>query len=389
VPTADLRMPPVTNVPDVVAAKAEEYAGGAKTSIQQLRNIERSLKTIGYLSHGLASDPVSSRAGEGADRISELFTKEPMVGDEEQYASAFALMADHFGYPARVVMGFAPKVADGQKSVTVTGKDVTAWVEVAFAGVGWVPFNPTPTKTDAPKEQTTKPKIEPQPQVRQPPSTNQKQDEVLTPVKISDKNPKDKAPAFALPLWASITGGIVLLLVLAYLLPFLVIGAVKRRRRARRRNGGAGDRQAAGAWDELQDRYGELGIAVPARATRVQAATAIGAQAADEGLALPEAGLVPLATRVDTAVFAGGDVPDDTVAALWQATDAATAASLTSAGRLRRTLAAFRLRRASASPPSPSRSAALRNSGGRGTGGAGDAGVSSIRPSSPAGTTTS
>ena len=389
VPTADLRMPPVTNVPDVVAAKAEEYAGGAKTSIQQLRNIERSLKTIGYLSHGLASDPVSSRAGEGADRMSELFTKEPMVGDEEQYASAFALMADHFGYPARVVMGFAPKVADGQKSVTVTGKDVTAWVEVAFAGVGWVPFNPTPTKTDAPKEQTTKPKIEPQPQVRQPPSTNQKQDEVLTPVKISDKNPKDKAPAFVLPLWASIIGGILLVLLLAYFLPYLVIAAIKRRRRARRRGDGTGDRQAAGAWDELQDRFGELGIAVPPRATRIQAAAAIGAQAADEGLALPDDGLVPLATRVDTAVFAGGDVPDETVADLWQATDAASEASRASAGRLRRTIAAFRLRRATASPPSPPRDSGLRNSGGRGARGTGGGGVSSIRPSSPAGPTPS
>ncbi|WP_431247228.1 hypothetical protein [Leifsonia xyli] len=63
VPPAKLTLPTVTNVPDVVSAKAEEYAGSADTAIQKLRNIERSLKSLGFLSHGRASDPVPSRAG--------------------------------------------------------------------------------------------------------------------------------------------------------------------------------------------------------------------------------------------------------------------------------------------------------------------------------------
>jgi 8-oxo-dGTP pyrophosphatase MutT (NUDIX family) len=87
-----------------------------------------------------------------------------MIGDEEQYASAFALMARSLGYPARVVMGFAPEVPDGGGTVTVTGDDVTAWVEVAFDGVGWVPFAPTPDETDIPQDQVPKPQSEPQPQ---------------------------------------------------------------------------------------------------------------------------------------------------------------------------------------------------------------------------------
>jgi transglutaminase-like putative cysteine protease len=347
VPVARLQMPPVSNVPDVVSAKAEEYAGSAKSAIQQLRNIERSLKTVGYLSHGLASDPVPSRAGEGADRMAELFSKEPMVGDQEQYASAFALMARHLGYPVRVVMGFAPKVKKGDTVVTVKGSDVTAWDEIAFEGVGWVPFYPTPTKTDAPKEQTTKPKLEPQPQVRQPPRSNQKQDELLTPVKISDKNPKDKKKGFEVPVWAYWVAGVVGIPLAAYFIPFLIIAGLKRARRRRRLRTGAPHLRAAGAWDELADEYGELGMEIPGRSTRIQTALSIDAQAAEQGLALPENGLQPLAAHVDAAVFSGAEVDEQTAYELWQQADAATAASRTSAGWLRRRIASFRFRRRS------------------------------------------
>ncbi len=345
VPAAKLQLPPVTKIPDVVSSKAIEYSGTAKTTIQQLRNIERSLKTIGYLSHGLASDPVPSRAGEGADRMTELFSKEPMVGDEEQYSSAFALMARSLGYPVRVVMGFAPKVAKGQSVVSVTGKDVTAWDEVAFKGVGWVPFYPTPTKTDAPQEQTTRPKIEPQPQVRQPPTSNQKQDELLTPVKISNKNPHDKKPGFSLPGWAYIVLGVIGIPLLAYFIPFLIIAAIKRRRRRRRLNEGSNDLRVAGSWDELADRYAELGLELPTRATRRQVATAIETGARSEGLVVPDGGFLPLAETVDTAVFSAAAISDEQVVAAWEASDSATAASLESAGWLRRRIASFRLNR--------------------------------------------
>ncbi len=347
IPAAQLHLPPVSKTPDVVGTKAVEYAGTAKTTIQQLRNIERSLKSIGYLSHGLASDPVPSRAGEGADRMTELFTKEPMVGDEEQYSSAFALMARSLGYPVRVVMGFAPKIAKGQKVVSVTGKDVTAWDEVAFAGIGWVPFYPTPTKTDAPQEQTTKPKIEPQPQVRQPPASNQKQDELLTPVKISNKNPRAKQPGFSVPAWAYILAGVLGIPLLAYCVPYLIIAAIKRRRRRRRLTAGSNDLRVAGSFDELTDRYAELGLEIPPRATRQQVASAIEEQGRSEGLALPEGGFVPLANSVDTAVFSSADVGEEWVNAAWEACDSATAASLASAGWLRRRIASFRLSRRS------------------------------------------
>ncbi|WP_431276955.1 transglutaminase-like domain-containing protein [Leifsonia poae] len=341
---AKLTLPPVTNVPDVVSAKAEEYAGTATTAIQKLRNIERSLKTFGYLSHGRASDPVPSRAGEGADRMTDLFAQEPMVGDQEQYASAFALMARRLGYPTRVVMGFAPKVAAGQ-TTTVTGNDVTAWDEVAFDGVGWVPFFPTPTKTDAPKNQTTKPKLEPQPQVRQPPPDNPKPQELLTPVKTKDNDRKEAQSAFALPAWAWVVAGVIGIPLILYFVPLLIIGALKRRRRRIRETQGPPDRRAAGAWDELTDGYAELGLTMPRNATRLQAASALEAQSTAQNLQVPDGGLRPLAGQVDAAVFDGSVVSDERVHETWHAADAALAAATASAGRLRARLAAFRYRR--------------------------------------------
>ncbi|QIZ98507.1 transglutaminase-like domain-containing protein [Leifsonia sp. PS1209] len=342
---ARLELPPVTNVPDIVSAKAEEYAGSATTAIQKLRNLERSLKTLGYLSHGRASDPVPSRAGEGADRMTDLFAKSPMVGDQEQYSSAFALMARRLGYPTRVVMGFAPKVVDG-KPTTVTGNDVTAWDEVAFDGVGWVPFFPTPTKTDAPKNQTTKPKLEPQPQVRQPPPADPKAQDLLTPVKTKDNERKKSATGFAIPAWAWVVGGIVVIPLVLYFVPLLIVAALKRRRRRRRLTTGPPDRRAAGAWDELADGYDELGLSVPRNATRLQAAAALEAQSGEQNLRVPQGGLATLARDVDAAVFDGSEVSTDRVDAVWRASDAAIGDARSSAGGLRSRLAAFRYRRA-------------------------------------------
>lgn len=349
VPVAQLDLPVVENLPDVVAAKAEEYAGDATSPVEQLRAIERGLKTNGFLSHGLASDAVPSRAGHGADRLIELFTRTQMVGDEEQYAAAMALMVRHLGYPARVVMGYAPEVAEGDDEVEVVGSDVTAWVEVPFEGVGWVSFRPTPDNIDVPQEQTPKPKSEPQPQVRQPPRAEQAEDELLTTVEIDDTDDDDRDRPFQLPAWAWIVIASVGIPAAAMLLPMLFVALAKRRRRRVRRRGAA-DRQAAGAWEELVDRYAELGFEPPERASRLHTARELERQLDEQGLGsvrLADDGvrLASLAATVDRDVFGGADVEGGAVERRWSEADAAAAAVSAAAGRLRRLVARYRLRR--------------------------------------------
>ncbi|GAB3802367.1 transglutaminase-like domain-containing protein [Humibacter antri] len=359
VPVAKLAMPSITNVPDVIATKAEQYSGGSASAIQKLRNIERSLKKLGYLSHGRASDPVPSRAGEGADRMNDLLQKTPMVGDQEQYTSAFALMARHLGYPVRIVMGFKSH-SDGKGTVTFTGNDVTAWDEVAFQGVGWVPFFPTPTKTDAPKDQTVKPKLQPQPQVRQPPNTPPKADDLLTPVKTKDNKPPQDKHAFVLPAWAYYIVGSLLLVALAIFVPMLIIAALKNRRRLRRARG-PGDRRAAGAWDELVDGFGELGFSVPRVATRCQTAASLQAQSVQQGIPLEAGALSGLAADADAAVFDGTDVSEERSTLLWHGVEQTLASVYESAGWLRRRLASYRFfRRRTSSRSGAARSRAMR-----------------------------
>ncbi|TFD55279.1 transglutaminase domain-containing protein [Cryobacterium frigoriphilum] len=352
VPVAQLTLPTVQNIPDVVVAKADEFVGTTETPIDQLRAIEQALKTQGFLSHGLASDGAPSRAGHGADRIDELFTRSQMLGDQEQYASAMALMARSLNYPARVVMGFAPEVPEGADSVEITGTNVTAWVEVAFEGIGWIPFFPTPDQTDVPQDQTPKPKTEPQPQVRQPPRADNEADDLLTAVEIDDSTEDEQDRDFELPAWAWAVifgAGIPLL---AFFGPLLVIAALKARRRRRRRNRGAGDLRVAGAWEELTDGYGELGFDVPTRSSRRQVAEQLEAQqleaqqreAQQPDTAQQPSSLVTLARSVDRAVFNGQPVDDAAVTRHWSEALASLGAVRASAGWARRLIARFRIR---------------------------------------------
>ena len=312
VPVARVELAPVSTVPEIVAAKAVEFAGDAASPIERLRAIELTLQSTGYFSRGTASDTAPSVAGHGADRMSDLFTRDAMVGDEEQYASAFALMARSMNYPARVVMGFAPEVRDGDTAVDVTGHDVTAWVEVAFEGVGWIPFYPTPDQTDVPQDENPKPKTEPQPQVRQPPRSSSEQDDLVTAVEIDDGDSGDDG--FKLPGWLLPAALGVLIPSALVFGPILVIGGIKASRARRRRLAAEPHEAVRGAWDELVDRYSELGLAVPVNATRRRTALVLAGQ-----VEVP--GLEPAAYRADAAVFGDMTVPDTVVVTAWDETD--------------------------------------------------------------------
>lgn len=334
---ANLTLPPVVDNPDVTTAKAQEFAGGATSPAAILEAIRLNLAESGYLSHGLASDAVPSRAGHGADRIDDLLSRNQMIGDEEQYASAFALMATTYGYPSRVVMGFKPEVAEGQ-AVEVTGADVTAWAEVAFDDLGWVAFDPTPDETDIPQDQTPKPQIEPQPQVRQPPRAESDPDDLLTPVELDTDDTDDETP-FVLPGWVIVLGLSILIPAAIVLLPLLVVGLLKSRRARRRRSSGPGHDRVAGAWDEMLDRVRELGYRVPPRTTRVLVADDLGGTFGDV------APLRALATRTDEAVFSGREIDEGRSEQVWTEAMGAVALAEAAATRARRITARYRLAR--------------------------------------------
>lgn len=338
----DLDLPEPQAVPDAVVAAASDAVRDAETPVEVARALERTLSENGFFSHGRTDQgDYPSLSGHGADRVATLLDGELMVGDDEQYASAMALMARELGLPARVVMGFvpgadedgaagadeAPAVDPGDPGdpVVVTGADVHAWVEIAFTGHGWVPFDPTPPESQTPQDETETSQADPEPQVAQPPPPAP---DPVEPPQDDTEQPQTQDPAdeSGWELWQRIALGVAagsggLLLLLS---PFLVIAALKARRRRRRRRDPVPLRRVVGGWQEVLDLATDLRRDVDPVATRREGARALDLAftapppvPARRGRAAPpaptaagaEAGaaVVALAERADAAVFGPAD----------------------------------------------------------------------------------
>ncbi len=75
----------------------------------------------------------------------EAFLFETHRGYCQQFSGAMTLLLRMDGIPARVAAGFKPAIYDRVSGLwTVRAVDAHSWVEVFFAGIGWVPFDPTP-----------------------------------------------------------------------------------------------------------------------------------------------------------------------------------------------------------------------------------------------------
>ncbi|MEO6116667.1 MAG: transglutaminase domain-containing protein, partial [Pseudolysinimonas sp.] len=65
------------------------------------------------------------------------------------FASAMAVMARVLGIPSRVAVGFQPgqpTTKDGGTIFNVSTHDLHAWPELYFQGIGWLRFEPTPSR---------------------------------------------------------------------------------------------------------------------------------------------------------------------------------------------------------------------------------------------------
>jgi hypothetical protein len=238
-----------------------------------------------------------------------------MVGDDEQYATAMALLAREIGIPARVVMGFYPEEdAAGEPVFTATGDTLHAWVEVAFQEHGWVTFDPTPPEDQVPNDQTTKPRADPKPQVLQPPPPPQEPVD-LPPTVPDDRESEDESTFDAALLALIVVIGIGVLSVLALLAaPFIVIGALKAARRRRRREAERAADRISGGWDELVDHAKDYGTPVTPGATRAEDAGVVEA-------AFTEPRVTTLAQRADLEVFGPSEPTPDDVAEFWRQVD--------------------------------------------------------------------
>lgn len=318
-------LPALDVVPDDLDQVLARYVRPGDPPGVQLQAMLDGLKTDGYISHGVGAGEPVSRSGHGADRISQLFTDQPMLGDAEQYSVAAALLARRLGFPARVVVGFVPAASGGSGSVTVTGSDISAWIEVQSADGRWVTIDPNPAVRDIPAKQPDKPAVVSRPQSVVPPAVpdTAEQRDAAPPERTIDDPPAALDPLLAFLLAAATVAGWTLLGLALLAAPFLLIIAAKARRRRLRRTLTVPVDRIRGGWREFADAALDYGIDVPAGATRLEVAETVGGPAP-----------MAFASVVDRAVFAPdrpGTVDADTV---WA-----------SVGQLRAGLAAGKTRR--------------------------------------------
>jgi hypothetical protein len=80
----------------------------------------------------------------------EAFLFTDGAGYCQQFSGAMALMLRMDGIPARVAVGFRSGSRDAAGAYEVRAVDAHSWVEVFFAGIGWVAFDPTPPRSTNP-----------------------------------------------------------------------------------------------------------------------------------------------------------------------------------------------------------------------------------------------
>lgn len=116
----------------------ESDSDGVYSALQQIRNVLKNQMQY-------TETPVSAPAGE--EPMQYAFEKSKK-GNSVLYASIATEAFRAHGIPARYVEGYYLSDSDiagnTGKSISVTGKNAHAWVEVYFDGVGWMPVDVTP-----------------------------------------------------------------------------------------------------------------------------------------------------------------------------------------------------------------------------------------------------
>lgn len=335
--------------PALAAWVEQQQVGRTAADVVELvgRLVER-----GYLTHSVSEDAQaltwvarlteqtgyafeSSYSGHSAARTEELFASlsdqqqragedappEALVaapGDDEQFATAAALVARYLGFESRVAIGVrlgetapagVPACAD-----VCTGENVTAWAEVRSASGDWAALASTPQFAMPPSVIAEGEELPQNPTVPQQESSDPidppealSEDAESAPLTDEQEEQARLAQAFA----ALRLVALVLAVVALVLLPVIVLAVGKLLRRRGRRAAVSPEVSIVGAWEELIDTYTDARIAVPRDGTRLQIAAELGRPRA-----------VQLAQAVDVAVFGEHPPGPEQAHAAWSLLDA-------------------------------------------------------------------
>ncbi|KQQ00833.1 MULTISPECIES: transglutaminase family protein [unclassified Rathayibacter] len=136
------------DLPEIVRTTAEQVTADDTTAYDRARSLQSYFRSSEFT----YSEDTPAEEGYDGDGVGVL---EAFLTVREGYcvhfASAMAVMARDLGIPSRLAIGYQPgsvvPAADSDlTNYRVMSSDLHAWPELYFEGVGWLPFEPTPSR---------------------------------------------------------------------------------------------------------------------------------------------------------------------------------------------------------------------------------------------------
>lgn len=149
-----------TQLPDTVPQRVIDLAldvtGEATNPYDKVKLLEQYLRS----EYGYNNKPDTSTLADATDFV-DYFLFESREGYCDYFSTAMVVMARSLDIPARWVKGYTAGAYDmenilgpmidemlemnlnGEGSYTIRNADAHSWVEIYFAGYGWIPFEPT------------------------------------------------------------------------------------------------------------------------------------------------------------------------------------------------------------------------------------------------------
>ncbi|SMH35386.1 Transglutaminase-like superfamily protein [Rathayibacter oskolensis] len=323
------------DVPAIVGTTAAEVTADDTNAYDRARSLQSFFRSSEFT----YSEDTPAEEGYDGDGVGVLEAfLEVREGYCVHFASAMAVMAREIGIPSRLAIGYQPgSVVPSQSSdltsYRVMSSDLHAWPELYFEGVGWLPFEPTPSR-GAPASYTlpsaTSSTGSSTPGAAATTAPGATPEASAAPTATA---PTSSAAAGAAGATGTASAPVVtawILLVLLLLVPWL-LRVVQRT--ARRRASAEGSTEAA--WSELLASARDLGVPVDATSTpRAQEALVAEAIGGDEQARGELRGLRRTLERVRYAPQASGSD------SAWVAASRVVAALRADAGAPRRLFAA-------------------------------------------------
>lgn len=239
------------DLPSSMTVLALDITQGATSAYERALRIESYLKTKYQLDS--QSIPGHTLA------LLQVFLDQTRRGRDEQFVAAFGVLAAAVGLPVRVVVGFDTQPDAATGAVTVTSKEIAAWPEVEFVGLGWIAFNPVPS-VESPPEAASGVSQDALDQSNagaarlSPPSTAP----TAPPPSEAPTPPETKSDRQVSRTVVGVAAGtlVPLLLVITYVVAVL---GLKRRRRRRLRDNGPSAARVSGAFASAFDVVVDLG----------------------------------------------------------------------------------------------------------------------------------